>query len=605
MRDQQRHTIKLAAATTANQAEAVKQPLLAGDLVVISGGARGITAEIALELARSCRTNLLLLGRSRVPADEPAWLQQLTDEAAIKKAIISNTNEKLTPKLIEARYRELIADREIRSTLESVGAEGVKVQYASVDIRDSASLKPVLKKVSRELGPIRGLIHAAGVLADRLIEDKTREQFDQVWSTKVDGLRALLSATATEDLKLLVMFSSSTGRFGRKGQIDYAAANEVLNKIAQQQQRERLQCRVLSVNWGPWDGGMVTPQLKKIFEQEGVGVIPLQAGAKFLIQTISTRGPVEIVVLGSAPYEATPAQTVTSAQTSTDSDTDLHIAFERQVSIKELPVLESHVMNGNAVLPAALIAEWLAHGAMHNNPGLRFIGFDDLRIFKGVIISADASLPVQIHAGHLQATGEYDSVAVELRQGRILHAGARIILGNSYPDADSARLLQPSGTYTVADKDIYTCGRLFHGKALQGIETVSAYSDQGISALVKAAPAPSSWMRQAVRTNWFMDPLVLDSAFQLMILWCFERFGNGSLPTRIGSYRQYERNFPKQGTQINIQITTSRNHEVKANIEFLDPASKLIARINGYECVMDASLNTAFRHNQLQAASQT
>ena len=62
----------------------------------------------------------------------------------------------------------------------------------------------------------------------------------------------------------MVMFSSSTGRFGRIGQVDYAVANEVLNKIADQQAESRPDCRVLSLNWGPWDGGMVTPALKKI-----------------------------------------------------------------------------------------------------------------------------------------------------------------------------------------------------------------------------------------------------------------------------------------------------------------------------------------------------
>ena len=69
---------------------------------------------------------------------------------------------------------------------------------------------------------------------------------------------------------LMALFASSTGRFGRAGQIDYAVANEVLNKIAQQQVRLRPGCRVLSLNWGPWDGGMVTPALKKLFAQEVV-----------------------------------------------------------------------------------------------------------------------------------------------------------------------------------------------------------------------------------------------------------------------------------------------------------------------------------------------
>ena len=121
-----------------------------------------------------------------------------------------------------------------------------------------------------ELGNVTGIIHAAGVLADRLIEDKTVEQFDSVYSTKVNGLNSLLSATRDDALKLMVLFSSTTARLGTKGQVDYAAANEILNKIAQSENQIRKDCKVLSVNWGPWDGGMVTPALKKLFAEEGV-----------------------------------------------------------------------------------------------------------------------------------------------------------------------------------------------------------------------------------------------------------------------------------------------------------------------------------------------
>src|SRR5205823_574264 len=154
-------------------------------------------------------------------------------------------------------------------------------------------------RVRQEFGPVRGLIHGAGVLADARIEDKSGEQFDRVYGTKVAGLRALLAAVAPEDLRALVLFSSSTGRFGRTGQVDYAVANEVLNKVARQQARRLPGCRVVSVNWGPWDGGMVTPALKKLFEQEGIGVIPLAEGARYLVQELRAgdRGAVEVVVL--------------------------------------------------------------------------------------------------------------------------------------------------------------------------------------------------------------------------------------------------------------------------------------------------------------------
>ena len=113
--------------------------------------------------------------------------------------------------------------------------------------------------------PIRGIIHGAGVLADARIEDKTHEQFERVYATKVAGLRALLHAVEPDELRALVLFSSSTGRFGRTGQVDYAIANEVLNKLAQQQARRLPRCRVVSVNWGPWDGGMVNAALKNGF----------------------------------------------------------------------------------------------------------------------------------------------------------------------------------------------------------------------------------------------------------------------------------------------------------------------------------------------------
>src|SRR5204862_168661 len=156
-------------------------------------------------------------------------------------------------------------------------------------------VRAVLAEVARALGPVRGLVHGAGVLADRLIEDKTEEQFRQVYGTKVTGLQNMLAALPA-DLKVLALFSSSTGRFGRAGQVDYAVANEVLNKTAQQQAAARPGCRVVSVNWGPWDGGMVTPALKRVFAAEGVGVIPLRAGADYFARELQQAGgPVEVV----------------------------------------------------------------------------------------------------------------------------------------------------------------------------------------------------------------------------------------------------------------------------------------------------------------------
>ena len=169
-------------------------------------------------------------------------------------------------------------------------ATGAKVAYFPVNITDDKAVADLLQQVRAKFGPVTALVHGAGVLADKRIEDLTAEQFDHVYTTKVDGLRNLLDLLAHEELKALVLFSSTTARFGRVGQVAYACANEVLNKTAQVEARRRPGCRVVSINWGPWDGGMVTPALRKLFETEGVGLIPLLDGAVFLVQELNAAG---------------------------------------------------------------------------------------------------------------------------------------------------------------------------------------------------------------------------------------------------------------------------------------------------------------------------
>ena len=94
----------------------------------------------------------------------------------------------------------------------------------------------------------------------------------------------MLQALDLKQLRAIGLFSSSTARFGRSGQSDYAMANEVLNKAAQTLARRLPACRVVSIGWGPWDGGMVNEPLKKLFASEGVGVIGLEEGAMKLWQ---------------------------------------------------------------------------------------------------------------------------------------------------------------------------------------------------------------------------------------------------------------------------------------------------------------------------------
>lgn len=577
------------------------------DVVVVTGGARGVTAEVAVALAETYHVNLLLLGRSDMPEPEEAWLDELTAAAEIKKALLEQNAKGLKLKLVKPKdidntCNKILGDREIRNNLQRIEATGVKVMYRAVDARNQNQVVTAVDEARKLLGSISGFVHGAGVLADKLIEDKTEEQFSTVYSTKAAGIDSLLTATEKDDLKVMVMFSSSTGRFGRQGQCDYAVANEVLNKVAQQQATLRKDCRVVSVNWGPWDGGMVTPALKRIFEREGVGVIDLIAGADYLMQEIAHKGPVEVVVLAS-----TKEQDSTKNSTRNTSEeipaVNLQVAFERSLNISDHVFLQSHVINGHAVLPVAIMAEWFANGAMHDNPGLEFHGIKQLRVFKGVTLESDANIDLQILAGLAMKDDDKEIIPVELRSGKVLHARAEVILAADKIQQDVKRNKTVSGEYSQSNNEMYTSGRLFHGKALQGITNIGACEENGIAANVKSAAAPKAWMKKPLRSSWLTDPLALDSSFQMMILWSFEQLGVGSLPTAIGEYRQFHKTFPKEGCKISINVTEHSEHRALATIEFIDQNDQLIARIDNYECVIDASLEEAFAKNELHISS--
>ncbi|MGL4461173.1 MAG: SDR family NAD(P)-dependent oxidoreductase, partial [Planctomycetia bacterium] len=608
--------------------ERARPPALhAGDVVLATGGARGVTAETIVALARACRPTFVLFGRTPLPPAEPKWLAACATEAEMKKALVGRpgpTGAPASPREINDALRQIAAGREIRQTLDRLRAADSVVEYHALDVRDAAGVRAKLADVRRRLGPIRGLIHGAGVLADCRIEDKTDDKFRRVYDTKVGGLRTLLDALADDDLRGLVFFSSSTGRFGRTGQVDYAMANEVLNKLAQEQARRRPTCRTVSLNWGPWDGGMVDDGLRKLFAAEGVGVIPLEAGADLMVDELRQPpgGPtaaVEVVVLAGAPSldklapasrHAPGVETNGAPSESGVGRPPMDVVLERELSLDRCPVLRSHVLGGRAVVPVALMVEWMGHAALHGAPGFVFLGVDGLRVYRGLSVDDGAVVSLTLRAGKPTTKDGATTVAVELRSRtrdrEIVHTAASVVLGKSLPAAPAATVAAPKKADPRSVADAYQ-NVLFHGPDLQGIAELLGCDAGGVAGRVRPAPLPAEWQRQPWRQGWIAEPLALDGAFQLMILWTAAERGAPSLPTSFASYRQYRRVFPTEGVTIRAAVradgrsaSTKGYGTVKAEIEFLDDAGRLVARMEGYEAAVDGALTAAFRQNTVK-----
>ena len=574
-----------------------------GDVVILTGGARGVTAAVAGAIATESRPTLVLLGRSPAPEPEPAWLNGVTGEAEIKRALLEHGfrgRGTPAPTDLEVAYRRHIANREVADTITRIERAGGHAVYRSVDVRDGAAVATAVADIRGSLGPIRGLIHAAGVLEDRWIDDKTVEQFARVFDTKVAGLRHLLEAVAPDELAFLALFSSVSGRFGRQGQVDYAMANEVLNKVAQRQASLRPSCRVVAIDWGPWDGGMVTPALKRDFARTGVGVISLEAGARSLLDELACdeAGATEVVigdVLSDAPDDDTDRRTrpVSAAQS------DLSPVFERRLDIDRHAFLNSHVIGGYPVLPVAVMQEWLGHGALHDNPGLLLGGFAEFRVLKGVILS-NGPRDLRVVVSKIRRHDESFEVDVELRSGpdddETAHARARAILLSTLPTAPDytrpTHLDEQNYGYSVdaAYREV-----LFHGPHFHGIERIDGYSSDGLVAHVRSAPAPADWMDDPLRSAWLGDPLIIDAGLQMGILWCHKALGSLSLPTFGARYRQYTAAFPTDGVVAVLEIREQSRHRVTGDITFLDASGTVLARMEGYAWTVDPSLRDAFR----------
>ncbi len=301
--------------------DAVEQVTLGPDsTVLMTGGARGITSAVAIEIANRYQCRLVLVGRSPLPVgQESAATAGLQTQAEIKTALIATAQQSgkaAAPAEIESTYLKLMCDREIRGTLQAITAAGSKVEYHAVDVRDEQAMGKLLSALQQQ-GGIDGVIHGAGVIDDKLVKDKTPESFERVFGTKVDSADILVRHVDPAQLKFCIFFASIASRYGNKGQADYAAANEVLSKLACQLDRA-WPCRVVSIAWGPWSELGMVSHLERHLTARGLKLISPDEGPRFLIEEIihGTKGDSEVLVAGGAervvqPPRAQPREVAT------------------------------------------------------------------------------------------------------------------------------------------------------------------------------------------------------------------------------------------------------------------------------------------------------
>src|SRR5581483_2825988 len=167
---------------------------------------------------------------------EPADTAGISDPKLLRQALLNrraSAGESLRPVDVEEDYRRLNRQRELQANLARLAALGARVEYQACDVKDAAAFKELVAAAYERHGRIDAAIHGAGVIEDKLVRDKRLDSFLRVIETKAASAVTLVEALQPDSLRFLAFFSSVSGRFGNRGQADYAAASEMLNKLAQ------------------------------------------------------------------------------------------------------------------------------------------------------------------------------------------------------------------------------------------------------------------------------------------------------------------------------------------------------------------------------------
>ncbi|MCW8929910.1 MAG: SDR family NAD(P)-dependent oxidoreductase, partial [Gammaproteobacteria bacterium] len=573
-------------------AESTNTQITDKSVFLVSGGAKGVTAACIMPLAEKYNCRFILAGRAPYTGSEASWAQGCTDETELKRKImeaIKADGEIPTPVIVNKRLRAIKSEREISKTLNQIKSLGGKAEYISADVTNSDALKEKSAPAVKKLGKITGLIHGAGVLADKPINKKTEADFNAVLNTKIDGLEAMLSLVNKDTLEYLVMFSSAAGFYGNTGQSDYSVANEILNKTAYQFRSFYPKCHVVSFNWGPWDGGMVTDELKRYFKERNVEIIPIDEGVEIFGNELHQDRDETIQLLVGSSMRADIDKTGTPLRS---------FLINTELLLEDNPFLNDHVIGGNPVLPSATALSWMANICERINPSQTFFECDNFQVLKGIVFDKAQADSYQVDVKELSNDDNLSRLQVTISSKKedgksIWHYKADIVVAKEIPEVPLYTQSDLNETQNTSGESLYSDGTLFHGSLFQGIEKVVNNSMKKLTLLCNLDNIKAKEQGQFPISS--INPFATDLMFQAMLVWVREHRHLGSLPLKFLKVMSYKAIPNKEDFYISLDVDSTSDTNMKADVVIHDQKGNIYSRAFGAEVTVSETLNAMFK----------
>ncbi|MEV6926543.1 type I polyketide synthase [Dactylosporangium sp. NPDC051485] len=346
--------------------ERTTQALRQDEVLLVTGGGKGITAECALALALDTGARLALVGRA-----DPAQ------------------------------------DAELAANLQRMREAGATVWYGRADVTDAGQVRAVVAEAERALGPVAGVLHGAGRNEPAALSNVDEQRIRETFAPKIDGLAAVLDAVDVGQLRLLVTFGSIIGRAGLRGEAHYATANEWLVARTAAFAERRPDCKVLCLEWSVWSGVGMGERLSVVESLTRDGIVPLtpDQGIELLRRLLRDPDAPTVVVasgrtgaINTVRYDLPPLPMLRFIEQPLVRYHGVELVSEVTLNAGTDPYLVDHLLDGNLLMPAVLGMEAMAQvaGAVSGHDGVPVI--HDAEFLRPIVIPPDGETVVRIAA---------------------------------------------------------------------------------------------------------------------------------------------------------------------------------------------------------------
>ncbi|MFI7047602.1 type I polyketide synthase [Streptosporangium sandarakinum] len=356
-----------------------EQPLGSEDVLLVTGGGKGITAECALAVAADSGARLAVLGRS-----DPA------------------------------------GDAELTANLRRMAEAGVTVHYARADVTDAEQVRRAVAEVQAALGPVTAVLHGAGRNEPAALTSLDMAAFARTFAPKVDGLRNVLDAVDAAGLRLLVTFGSIIGRAGLHGEAHYATANEWLAELTREVADKHPRCRAVCMEWSVWSDVGMGERLSVVegLARQGISPITPQQGVQIMRRLVADPDVPPVVVISgrtegidTVRYDLPPLPLLRFVGKPLIHYHDVELVTDVEVNPGTDLYLTDHLLDGNLLFPAVIGMEAMAQVA-HAATGRQGAPvIEHAEFLRPIIVPPDGSTTLRIAA----TVTDDDTVAVTIR----------------------------------------------------------------------------------------------------------------------------------------------------------------------------------------------